>query len=165
MANYYSTSSGFCSTPRYRIIGALTAAIIFLYSIWHFRGSSLETSRHFTFGDDPEAKGLEAIPQKRMNVAIASSFGFHFDVYMTVAWTLQRVMKEGKVQVYSPGAFGYDFQSIVEKYGLYKGTYKEYTALVEDVIDGNGDGGIDLIVFGTCELEYVDLRSFSHFTN
>lgn len=153
MANYYSTPSGICSTPRVRIIGAVSAAIIFLYSIWHFRGQSLDISRHITFEDSPETKSLAAIPQKRMNVAIASSFGFHFDVYMTVAWTLQRVMKEGNVQVYTPGTFGYDFQSIVEKYGLYKGTYKEHTALTQDVLDGNGDGGIDLIVFGTCELE------------
>lgn len=84
---------------------------------------------------------------------MASTFGYHFDVYMAVAWTLQRVMKEGNVQVYTPGPFYFDFQKMVDSYNLYDGTYKDYNTLVEDVTSVSGDGGIDLIVLGTCEVE------------
>ncbi|KAJ7158594.1 hypothetical protein C8R46DRAFT_1109642 [Mycena filopes] len=101
-----------------------------------------------------------AVPQKRHHVAVASTFGFHFDVYMALVWTLERVMGNnqsgGGVQVYAPLPFGFNFSTIVENQGLYHGDVKNFEALVQDLNSNQGEGGIDLVVLGTCEF---DLRN------
>jgi hypothetical protein len=76
---------------------------------------------------------------------------------MTVAWTLQRIMPkdEGNVQVYAQTPFLFKFQEVVEQYGLYEGEVKDYKDLVGDIKSGGGDGGIDLVILGTCEIEYA----------
>jgi len=84
---------------------------------------------------------------------VASGFEPHFDVYMAVVWTLKRIMlkDQGDVQVYRTKPFKHKFQEIVDQYGLYKGEFKDYKDLIGDIKSGGNDGGIDLVILGTCE--------------
>jgi len=59
------------------------------------------------------------------------------------------------VEVYAPGEFGFEFQTIVDTLGLYHGETKHSEELIKAIKSNMGDGGIDLVVLGTCE---VDLR-------
>ena len=106
---------------------------------------------------------LQSIPQTHKNVVVASTFGAHFDVYMTVAWTLQRMMlnEPGNLQVYARTPFLYNFQKVVDRYGLYKGEFKEPKDLLGDIKSVGDDGRIDLVILGTCEIEYVFSASHS----
>ncbi|KAJ6458883.1 hypothetical protein DFH09DRAFT_1231861 [Mycena vulgaris] len=105
----------------------------------------------------PTKDNTHPIPQKRHRVAVASTFGFHFDVYLSLVWTLQRVMDKsqtgGTVEVYAPQPFGFDFQRIVDTLQLYHGEVKSPEALIDDINSNMGDGGIDLVVLGTCEFD------------
>ncbi|KAH9479939.1 hypothetical protein JR316_0008536 [Psilocybe cubensis] len=141
---------------RYRILGVVIALVLLIFTLRQFQSNY--PGRYNLIDNQVGEEVVPESPQKRRNVAVASTFGYHFDVYMAVVWTLQRVMKEGKVQVYTPGPFYFDFQRIVDTYKLYNGTYKDYNTLVDDVTSVGGDGGIDLIVLGTCEL---DMRHWS----
>ncbi|KAG5219809.1 Translation initiation factor component [Salix suchowensis] len=60
---------------------------------------------------------------RRKNVAIASTFGFHHDVFLALAWTMKRVLgpTDGAVQVYARTPYAFGFQEIVDELGLYKG--------------------------------------------
>jgi len=90
--------------------------------------------------------------QMHQNIAVASSVGFHFDVYMAVVWSLERVMKgNGSVQVYAPSPFPHDFEQIVDRLGLYHGHIKNPTDLISDMANTN----ISLLIIGTCEFECV----------
>ncbi|KAK7033284.1 F-actin-capping protein subunit beta [Favolaschia claudopus] len=106
----------------------------------------------------PQADKL-ASPLIRRRVAVASNFGFHFDVYMSVVWTLERIFDRnpagGVVEVFAPSEFGFEFQQIVDRLGLYHGENRNANDLIEAINSNQGDGGIDLVVLGTCE---VDLR-------
>ncbi|PPR07644.1 hypothetical protein CVT24_006546 [Panaeolus cyanescens] len=116
-------------------------------------------------------QNLRSIPQKRQRVAIASTFGYHFDVYLALAWTMQRVMSRppnpaahdlggnGTVAVYTPEPkFHFGFDKVIDALGLYKGEIKPSENLFDD-LDKEVDGHkIDLVVLGTCE---VDLRGGS----
>ncbi|KAF8206217.1 hypothetical protein K438DRAFT_1816815, partial [Mycena galopus ATCC 62051] len=94
----------------------------------------------------PLEKDVHLLPQKRHRVAVASTFGFHFDVYMSLVWTLERVMGRnstgGVVEVYAPDEFGFGFQTI---------TFDE---LIEAINGNMGDGGIDLVVLGLVNLRH-----------
>jgi len=92
---------------------------------------------------------------KHSNIAIASGFGFHFDVYMTVAWTIQRMKEPVTLAVYTELPFQHDFQRIIDDYGIYTGPYKPPSELLQDVTSTTGDGAIDMIILGTCEIECV----------
>ncbi|KAJ7761987.1 hypothetical protein DFH07DRAFT_814798 [Mycena maculata] len=100
---------------------------------------------------------IHSIPQKRHRVAVASTFGFHHDVYMSLVWTLERVLDQtgGTVEVYAPQPFGFEFQTIVDTLRLYRGQVKDPETLLDNINQNMGDRGIDLVVLGTCE---VDLR-------
>jgi hypothetical protein len=69
-----------------------------LSSLWLFYGSftGKPFSRpRFVLGDEVLSANLpklQSIAQTHKNVVVASTFGAHFDVYMAVAWTLQRIM-------------------------------------------------------------------------
>jgi hypothetical protein len=105
-----------------------------------------------------ESLDLALVPQRRRNIAVASVFGAHFDVYMALVWTLEKVIDADRpfgatgtmpsVQVYAP-EFYYGFEDVVETLGLYHGDIFRPDRLVEDVQKGH----IDLIVLGTCEIE------------
>ncbi|KDR85773.1 hypothetical protein GALMADRAFT_386327 [Galerina marginata CBS 339.88] len=158
MANSkYTSPSRYCTTKasRYRVIGFIVLGFIILGSLWRYQGV-FDSSRRVLLGEHVLASDpLESVPLTHKNIAVASTFGFHFDVYMTVAWTLQRVMKgEGNVHVYGPQPFYYDFGRIVDEYGLFNGTVKDDKELMSDILV-DGDGAIDLLVLGTCEIECV----------
>ncbi|KAF7351772.1 putative eukaryotic translation initiation factor 5 [Mycena sanguinolenta] len=98
-------------------------------------------------------------PQRRHRIAVATTYSPHMDVYMSFAWTLQRVMDRkpfgGTVEVYAP-PFPYGFQTIVERLGLYRGVVQKPDTFLDAMNDNVGDGGIDIVVLGTCE---ADLKS------
>ncbi|KAJ7312333.1 hypothetical protein DFH08DRAFT_897285 [Mycena albidolilacea] len=98
--------------------------------------------------------------QKRHRVAVATTYGVHMDVYMSLVWTLQRVMDRsqtgGTVEVYAPFPFIFDFRTVVETLRLYRGEVKKPDALIDAINHNMGAGGIDMVVLGTCE---IDLRS------
>ena len=97
---------------------------------------------------------------RRRNVAVASSFPFHFDVYMAAAKTIGDVLDSnpeeapGIIHIYAPD-FLFGFQDIVNELNLWKhrGTRGEPTELASLLNSNTGAGAIDLIVFGTCETE------------
>ncbi|PPQ75088.1 hypothetical protein CVT24_010153 [Panaeolus cyanescens] len=116
-------------------------------------------------------QNLRSIPQKRQRVAIASTFGYHFDVYLALAWTMQRVMSRlpnpaahdlggnGTVAVYTPESeFHFGFNKIIDALGLYKGEIKPSENLFDDLDKAMDGHKIDLVVLGTCE---IDLRGGS----
>ncbi|KAF8917421.1 hypothetical protein CPB85DRAFT_1431339 [Mucidula mucida] len=83
---------------------------------------------------------LGTSPLRRKNIAIASSFGYHHDVYMAVAWTIERVIRKrsahGHLQVYANTPFNrYGFQ-VIEKLGLYHGTFRKPEELIKDLLSG-----------------------------
>ncbi|KAF9030954.1 hypothetical protein BDZ89DRAFT_1064277 [Hymenopellis radicata] len=83
----------------------------------------------------------------RKNIAIASSFGYHHDVYMAVAWTIERVFHKraahGHLQVYANTPFNrFGFQEVIEKLGLPE-------ELVKDLLSGIENYQYDLIILGT----------------
>ncbi|KAJ6513047.1 hypothetical protein C8R45DRAFT_812313 [Mycena sanguinolenta] len=61
----------------------------------------------------------------------------------------------GVVEVYAPDEFGFEFQTIVDTLGLYHGQNRRSDELIGAINSNMGDGGIDLVILGTCE---VDLR-------
>ncbi|KAJ7761986.1 hypothetical protein DFH07DRAFT_739565 [Mycena maculata] len=69
---------------------------------------------------------------------------------------MDRSRTGGTVDVYAPQPFGFEFQTIVDKLQLYRGQVKNPNALLDDINQNLGDGGIDLVVLGTCE---IDLRA------
>ena len=132
-----------------------------------FEDQSFRSPPRFVLGDEARPANplkLQSIPLMRKNVVVASAFGAHFDVYMAVAWTLQRIMRkdEGNLQVYAATPFLFNFQEVVDRYGLYEGEVKDPNNLLSDIKNDGGDSGIDLLILGTCEVEYV--LSSSHST-
>ncbi|KIY73403.1 hypothetical protein CYLTODRAFT_342440 [Cylindrobasidium torrendii FP15055 ss-10] len=92
------------------------------------------------------------------NIAVASTFVYHYDVYLALAWTLQSILPAtSTLRVFRPGGaepFSRGFQEIAERLELYRGTYYDAEQLVDEVSLGE----IDTIIFGTCEF---DLAYFS----
>lgn len=87
------------------------------------------------------------------NIAVASNFGYHFDVYLPLVWSIQRALKgRGHVQVYASTPFGFNFQNVSQELGLYHGHVREPKDLIND-IRSSPEGGIDMVVLGTCEIE------------
>jgi hypothetical protein len=83
-------------------------------------------------------------------------FGYHQDVMVTLAWTIERVMKTNrKLGMYAPWPPPFGLEDIVNDLGLFHGVVKQDTEFMRDVLDNPGDGGIDMIIFGTCEVECV----------
>ena len=99
------------------------------------------------------AAELSKLPRRRINVAVASDFGFHYDVYLTLVGTMQRAMNgAGSFSVYAPLPLGFDFQTVVDKFGLYHGPpIQSFDALLSDLETSS----VDLILIGTCEVECV----------
>jgi hypothetical protein len=86
------------------------------------------------------------------NIAVASVFGFHFDVWLALVWTIERVWKgHGHVQVYADAPpFFYDFDTILDRLGLYHGSIKNPTELIKDL---HQNTAIDMVIFGTCTID------------
>lgn len=99
---------------------------------------------------DPGPKAIAPITRK--HVAIASFFSYHFDVYMALAWTLERVLAAvpgSNLHVFAQPFF-YGFQSVVEDLGLYHGA----RGGIEDFMPYvRSNPTLDTIILGTCEVE------------
>lgn len=63
------------------------------------------------------------------------------------------------MQVYARTPYAFGFQEIVDELGLYHGPVKTPEELVKDITQDSGEGSIDLVVLGTCEVEYVSCQS------
>ena len=147
----------------------LALVVVTLFSLWvfygAFTGKSFSQPRYF-LGDrilSANPPKLQSVVQTHKNVVVASTFVAHFDVYMAVAWTLQRIMpkESGNLQVYASTPFLFNFQEVVNRYGLYKGGVKAPNDLLGDIKSYGDNGGIDLVILGTCEFEYVLSSSHS----
>jgi hypothetical protein len=107
---------------------------------------------------------LMTIPQKRHRVAVASMFDYHFDVYMSFTWSLARAMNssstQGTIEVYAETPFKYHFQTIIEDLHLYPHGYRDPQDLLPAIRSEMGEGGIDMVVLGTCEAEWA--TSYPH---
>jgi hypothetical protein len=150
---------------RLLFVGALVF-ILALASLWHYPSVSDGDSLSYgpTWGEillstvfKKKSAHILSTPHKRHRVVVASTFGFHYDVYMALAWTFKRVMQgsHGSIEVYAPTPFAFGFQRIVEELGLYDGTVRNPSDLIHDLTSNTGDGGIDMVILGTCEIEWV----------
>ncbi|KAL6300681.1 hypothetical protein BKA93DRAFT_739936 [Sparassis latifolia] len=99
------------------------------------------------------------MPVRHTRIAVASGYQHHFEVYLTLVSTLERVFGKlgargagASVSVYSP-PYGYRFQEVADEIGLHHGAHYPIERLVPDLSDVTGDGAIDMVVFGTCELD------------
>jgi len=147
--------------PRfYRLFSAISFALILLtvFSLWQ-KDSSFRVAldqRFCSAAQKHEKAGISStLPQVRRNVALATRFGYHHDVIFALSWTIERVMKgNGKLNVYAPSPLSWNFDDVVEELGLYHGAVKRDRDLIKDILD-SPDGGIDMVILGTCEIECV----------
>lgn len=103
-----------------------------------------------------EPSEVDALAIRRTHIAVASFFSFHFDVYMALVWTLERVLSQvpgSQLRVFAQ-PFYYGFQSIVDDFDLYHGEQRSPEELLEYA---RSNPTLDMIVLGTCEIEYVQL--------
>ena len=139
------------------------AGVFVLSSIWFLFGGftkSFSSLPRFVLGDEVGADPLklQSIPLVHKNVVVASAFPWHYDIYMPVAWTLGQIMlkDQGTLQVYAPMPFAFGYQEVMDQYGVYEGEIKSDNDLLRDIgKSGGNNGGIDLVILGTCEIEYV----------
>ena len=148
-----------CSPIRFAIAGVFALSLLWLLHRG-FTGQSFSGPPHLVIGEEVPSTNplkLQSIPLAHKNVVVASGFGAHFDVYLAVAWTLQRIMlkDQGSLQVYAPTPFFYKFQEVVDQYRLYEGEFKNPNDLLGDIKSVGDDRGIDLLILGTCEIEYA----------
>ncbi|KAJ7364246.1 hypothetical protein DFH08DRAFT_949854 [Mycena albidolilacea] len=77
---------------------------------------------------------------------------------MSLVWTLERVMGRSAigsvVEVYAPNGFDHGFQTIVDLLGLHHGDNRHSDELIEAINSNMSDGEIDLVVLGTCEVDF-----------
>ena len=105
-------------------------------------------------------------PRRRKSIVVASSFPYHFDVYMAAAKTIGDVLdseprdteEPGVIHLFTPD-FGFGFDDIVEELDLWRhrGTRGHPEELINFINADRGASGVDLIMFGTCEVEEVVL--------
>ncbi|KAF8071768.1 hypothetical protein FPV67DRAFT_1560545 [Lyophyllum atratum] len=61
----------------------------------------------------------------------------------------------GNIDVFAKVPFNYHFQTVVDDFGLYRHEYRRPDDLLPALKTGADEGGIDLVILGTCE---IDLR-------
>lgn len=157
--------------PRLQTLVISSFLVLTGITLWKYvLGFSSEDSRCQLWSNRTSCTILEPntnihiTPQRRRNVAVASKFGYHFDVYMALAWTFERVMQEasGQILVYASQPFYFNFDSIVNDLGLYHGEISHHDNLIRDLNHSPVEGGIDMVVLGTCETECVRFPQFIH---
>ncbi|PIL36619.1 hypothetical protein GSI_00308 [Ganoderma sinense ZZ0214-1] len=95
---------------------------------------------------------------QRRNVTFATSFVYHGDVYMALAKSMGDVMDKegvrGQINVFAQ-PFPFGFQEVVEDLNLWKhqGVRSDHQSFIEFLNSHTGDGGVDLIVLGTCQYD------------
>ena len=108
---------------------------------------------------DLEASVTPTTPSiRRKNVTFASSFVYHGDVYMALAKSMGDVMDRegvhGQIHVFAQ-PFPFGFQEVVEDLQLWKhpGVRSDHERFIDFLNSETDDGGVDLIVLGTCQYE------------
>lgn len=147
---------------RIKAFGIATACAIILITFWYTdseivcrvaNGRQLCSDRHQPL---KLASSGHLNSFKHHNIAIATTFGLHFDVWLPVAWTLQRIMRgveSSAVQVYAETPFAHEFGEISDGLGLYRGSIKDYEAIIADLRANERDGGIDTVILPTSIFE------------
>lgn len=64
------------------------------------------------------------------------------------------------MQVYAQTPFAHGFGEISDELGLYRGSIKNYEAIIADLRGNEGDGGIDVVIFPTSIIEWVRSSMF-----
>lgn len=134
--------------------------ITFLFLLFWHKNAILASCRTALAIDDHFKPALSIGPdvgrQKHKRIAIASTVDFHYDVYLALAWTLERVMKgQGQIDVYGETPLRFEFGKVVQQLGLYHGVIRNPPQLFLDLADHGLDDAIDMVILGTCELECV----------
>jgi hypothetical protein len=122
--------------------------------LWSYKGETRWQCRlsFSVSGCLNQTPALLPATRAHQNIAVASEFPFHFDVYFALVWSLERVMKGyGSVQIYADLPSFFDFQTIVDILRLYHGSVKNSADLIYDI----ENTAIDMVVIGTCEIECV----------
>lgn len=91
---------------------------------------------------------------KRHNVAIASYFGYHFDVYMALAWTFQRIIPRApdlRLRIFTTD-FRFGFDDIIAGLQLNDVERHANSELLDSLRRTDADV-IDMLILGTCEFE------------
>ena len=122
-------------------------AVILLFSFfsWHRYASpgACTTTLGFPLCDHSQPT--------RKNIVVATRFDYHHDVIFALVWTLQRVMKgNGKLSVYAPFPLSWNFETVVNEFGLYNGPINDSAGFIREL---NSNHEIDMLISGTCEIE------------
>ena len=100
-------------------IATLLLLFIIASLLWHKQHEDAH-SVHSCPSETPATLPTTLLHQ---NIAVASVFGWHFNVYLLLIWSMQRVLKgQGNVQVYADTPFEHNFQNLSDELGLYRGT-------------------------------------------
>ena len=92
----------------------------------------------------------------RRNVAIASHFSQHFDVHLAAAHTIRQVLgHHGTIQVFANTPLLHGFQDVVDALDLYDQPIQRPEEFIDEMKSsaGESESAIDLVLFGTCEVE------------
>lgn len=154
----------------------MSVAIVLLFTIFWALSRSFNLTQHGFYGVISPAQReqivcsdtlqtplhhevLVVFPRRRRNIVVASVFAYHFDVYLALVWTLERVLGDedvgatsGKVRVFAQ-PFHLGFPAIVERLGLYHGELSNPDALVPAILSSSHGSPIDMVILGTCEIE------------
>lgn len=134
---------------------AASAAIVCLLIITSWKGHN-GSYRDYQLGNFNGGK-----LRRRNRVAVASEFRQHFDVYLAATHTFLQVLgQDGHVQVFAHQPFLHGFQEVVESLHIYDQDIRHPDDLVgymrSDLNYPDHPGKMtELLVFGTCEVEYV----------
>ncbi|KDQ54574.1 hypothetical protein JAAARDRAFT_60558 [Jaapia argillacea MUCL 33604] len=91
-----------------------------------------------------------------LNVAVASMFPFHEDVYLPIVQQMESVLDPhgGRVQVYSPIPLQYGFQEIVDALELSREDIINPEEFMPALQSTQFGVPIDLVLLGTCEYDF-----------
>ncbi len=157
--------------PTYGVAAALTLGILWLLS---YSFSSLGSSDYtgigrshfnqaqaeFEASHPPTTPHDPAPALRRRNITFASSFVYHGDVYMTLAKSMGDIFDAedvpGQINVFAQ-PFPFGFEEVVEDLHLWthRGVRAQHDDFIPFLNAETGDGGVDLIILGTCQYECV----------
>ena len=145
------------------LAGLALCAFVLLGSV----GRNYSSPLRYTVDEDHNEIGFDyvsnnGLPSSRRNhIAVASQFGAHFDVHLALTKTLRDVLgNEGHIDVFARTPLNFGFQEIVDSLDLFNHEIRHPDTLLEAVNsetfypDAPGQM-IQMIVLGTCEVEFV----------
>ncbi|KAI8984936.1 hypothetical protein BD414DRAFT_489771 [Trametes punicea] len=155
----------------HRVTSLALIVVLFVSSLWLLSHSLYSGDGSSAWGNRKEGyppylnihQPLESVAdlssRRRRNVAFATSFVMHGDVYMAFARSMGEVMDadgsdDQYIHLFAP-EFSFGLQEVVHKLNLWthRGIRANYDQLMHYVDRSSEEGGIDLIVFGTCEFD------------